>query len=46
MEVRAVGWRPEDLNTSSLDCLLHLALKDFRLLTLQKNDGDDLEFFG
>ena len=46
LEVRAVGWRPEDLTTGILDCLFHLAANKFRLGALHPNDGGNLEFFG
>ena len=46
LEVRDVEWRPYYITTSILDCILHLAAKDFGLVALQTKNGDDLEFFG
>ena len=46
LEVRAVGWRPEELTARILNCLLRLAVKDFGLVVLHSNDGGDLDFFG
>ena len=45
MEVQAVGWHPEDLTASILDCLLHDGNNYFWIVVLQPNDSGDLEFF-
>ena len=45
LEVRAVGWHQEDLAIRILNSLLHLAVKEFGLVSLQPNGGGDLELF-
>ena len=46
LEVRAVGWLPEGLTASILNCLIHLSVKELGILELCQNNGGDLEFFG
>ena len=46
LEVRAVGCHPEELTASILDCLLHLASKDFGVVVFRPNNGVNLDFFG